>query len=458
MEKVKAILEKAKTILIQLKDKAVELWKKLVKKIKELNISKVKEICKKTANFVCKHKRYFIAGTLFVVFSLAIIFGAGKGNNPFGNLSASGDAGKFEKNKHEDVNTLIENYYVAYASGDREQLVQYIEPLSNNEAEYIELFSSYIEKFTIKNVYTQRGVTEGSYLVSVEMAIKFKGVETEAPGLEFFYVETGREDKLYINNLYSQFNMQVNEYLKDETILAAIHAYEDRAELKELQEKIENEYTNAINSDPALMEMVTTTIARAVSGWMATIEIALNQVPPKGSLSVPDESGDVIVDSEEDTEEEDVLKQEILDVSVTEKVVTIDKTNVRESANTDANLVTTVNAGVELEVIEIDAWGGWTLIKVNDMQGYIRNDLLKTVETEHSVAGLPAYPKVGQIVVIMEDQNAYIKMDENATVIANLKIGTTVTVEMSYANGWSKVSWDDGLMVGYVLTAVLKLD
>lgn len=463
MENLKIILDKLKVYTGKIKDFVIKIINKVVNKTKEIDWSTLKKNGKKTFDFIIRHKRYFGAGILFVAFSLLLIFGAGKGSSLFGDTGASGDAGKFEKNKHEDVNELIQNYYDAYADGDRERLVQYVEPLSNNEAEYIKLFSSFVEHFTVKNVYTQQGISEGSYLVSVEMAIKFVGVETEAPGMEFFYVETGRENKLYINNLYSQFNMQVNEYIKNEEVLAAIYAYEDRAELKEIQLRIEEEYSTAMNSDEKLVEMVTTTIARAISGWMSSIEIVVNQMPPQGNLSNKDDSTEQEdnTEQEENTEPEeevDVPKQEILNVQVVEKVVTIDKVNVRETADQDANLITTVEAGVTLEVVSIDAWGGWTCVKVGENTGYIRNDLIETVETEHSVAGKPAYPSIGQVVVLTQNQNAYVTMDEANTVIANLKLGTTVTVEMSYANGWSKVSWENGAMVGYVPTAVLKLD
>ena len=455
MDKIKVVFDKLKTHAVKIKDVIVKYTDKVVKKAKELDLTTVKKYLKKATDFVILHKRYFCAGLLFVVFCLLMILATGKGNSVFDNSSASGDAGKFEKNKHEDVNQLIENYYAAYADGDCEQLVQYIEPLSHNEAEYIKLFSGFIENITVKNVYTQQGVNEGSYLVSVEMAIKFHGVDTEAPGMEFFYIQTGREDKLYIDNLYSQFNMQVNEYVKDEAVLAAIYAYEDRTELKEVQIRIEEEYSKAMQADAKLVEMVTTTVARAISAWMTSIEIVVNQAPPQGSLSVKD---DIVPDIDATDKEQEVPKQEILDVVVVEKVVTVDKANLRETADKEANLITTVEAGVTLEVVSIDAWGGWTCVKVDNYTGYIRNDLIETVETEHSVAGKPAYPKIGQVVLLTENQNAYISMDETVTVIANLKLGTAVTVEMSYANGWSKVSWDDGAMVGYVLTAVLKLD
>ena len=49
------------------------------------------------------------------------------------------------------------------------------------------------------------------YLVSVSMEIKFTGVDTTAPGLDFFYVRTNDDGTLYIDNLYSQYNLANQE-------------------------------------------------------------------------------------------------------------------------------------------------------------------------------------------------------------------------------------------------------
>ena len=412
-----------------------------------------------------RYKRYFAAGAIFTAFVFMVIFGTGKepfrGWNPAGNL----EDGVIAVNKEEAVSALVNNYYSAYAEGDRELLSQYAEPISKNEADYIALFSGFIESITVKNVYTYPGVKEGSYLVSVEMEYKFVGVETTAPGLDFFYVETGKEQKLYINNLYSQFNMQSHEYIRtNQEVLTAIYAYNSLQELKDIQMRVEKAYMEAIAQDDALNEMVTVTVSKAISDWMSSIEIVINQDPPQGNLGIQDavtddeQDGNQEANGNNNGEQNQPPQQEMLDVEVVEKVVTIDNTNVRDAASKDGNLIRTVPAGTELEVVCIDDWGGWTCVKIDGKNGYIRNDLIKTVETQHSVAGLPAYPKVDQIVLLISDQKAFVLMDDTATVIATLKLGTSVTVEMSYANGWSKVSWDNGMMVGYVPTAVLKLD
>ncbi len=465
LSKVKPFLDKVKSVLVKGKDILVTAGKAIIHKIKNIDYNKIRMNIKKAIDYVIRYKRYFGAGVIFVAFVLMIIFGTGKepfrGWNPAGNV----EEGILAVNKYEDVNALINNYYTAYAEGDRELLSQYAEPISKNEADYIALFSGFIESVTVKNVYTYPGVKEGSYLVSVEMEYKFVGVETTAPGLDFFYVETGKEQKLYINNLYSQFNMQSHEYIRtNEEVLTAIYSYNELQELKDIQVRIEKDYMEAMAKDDALNEMVMVTVSRAISDWMSTIEIVVNQDPPQGNLGIQDAVSDDEQDNNQDAEgdnngdENESPKQEILDVDVVEKVVTIDNTNVRDAASKEGNLIKTVPAGTELEVVGIDDWGGWTCVKIDGKNGYIRNDLIKTVETQHSVAGLPAYPKVGQMVLLISDQKAYVKMDDTTTVIATLKLGASVTVEMSYANGWSKVSWDNGMMVGYVPTAVLKLD
>ena len=255
-------------------------------------------------------------------------------------------------------------------------------------------------------------------------------------------------------------NMQIKEYLTDERIMAAITAYEKRDEVKALQVAVQEDYAKAVEEDEQLSAMISTTVGRAVTEWMATITIVQDQIPPQGNLSahvsedIEQEDG---TPEEGDGTSEEEQGQVILDVAVTEQVQTKDKVNIRTAADTNSNVVTTVEAGTVLNVYGIDSWGGWTCVIVSEgVSGYIRNDFLTTIATEYSVAGQPYYPAVGQTVVLNQDQNVMTRMYSDVSVIANLKLGTSVTVEMSYANGWSKIAWDN--MVGYVPTAVLKLD
>ena len=123
---------------------------------------------------------------------------------------------------------LLNSYYTAYASDNLETLEQIARPISNNEKSYIGVLSQYYESIQNIKYYSKAGLTEGSYFVSVYNEIKFYGVDTLAPTLDFFYVETDDEGKLYINNLYSIFNLSFAENTMDSDVYAVVQKYTAR--------------------------------------------------------------------------------------------------------------------------------------------------------------------------------------------------------------------------------------
>ena len=52
------------------------------------------------------------------------------------------------------------------------------------------MYSQYVEAYQSIRCYTKQGLDDKSYLVSVYLEMKFAGVDTVAPGLSFFYVQT----------------------------------------------------------------------------------------------------------------------------------------------------------------------------------------------------------------------------------------------------------------------------
>lgn len=178
----------------------------------------------KIKNFCIDKKRYIGAVGLFIIFVLILAFMA-KPVEPKGSTNGTEITGNIAENFQFDkdyavdedtaMNELLNSYYTAYASDDLETLEQIARPISNNEKSYIGVLSQYYESIQNMKYYSKAGLTEGSYFVSVYNEIKFYGVDTLAPTLDFFYVETDDEGKLYINNLYSIFNLSFAENTMD---------------------------------------------------------------------------------------------------------------------------------------------------------------------------------------------------------------------------------------------------
>ena len=114
--------------------------------------------------------------------------------------------------------------------------------MSDNEKSYIGVVSQYYESVNDITPYTKNGLKKGTYFVSVKNSIKFTGVDTQAPTLDFFYIETGKDGKLFINNVYSNFNRTYCENELDDDIMELISKYTASSEFADLHEDVQKAY------------------------------------------------------------------------------------------------------------------------------------------------------------------------------------------------------------------------
>ncbi len=400
---------------------------------------------KKITNTLMENKRYVFAGVLLIFFIVVLCVFGGKAvnkNNASGDAVASGNAGSILANNNEEIKSLIANYYDAYANGDIEAILNYALPVSENELSYISLYSEYVDHYSINNIYTKQGVDENSFLVSVDMSIKFNGADKEAPGLDFFYVTKMADGSFYIDNLYSQFNLQTKEYLTEDQITDCIKKYESRDEIIAVQTDIQAAYEEAILNDENLDDLINKDLSNAISDWMASITLIQNQNAPENILVAGDENDD----------NEDVITEDS-SIKVVEEAVTTSKCNMREKASTSADTIMTLKEGAKVVILNMNTWGDWSHVKVNGKKGYVRNDLLKTIATEYTVSGTGDYPSEGDKVELKETTNLLRKMKDDAGVVSSLVAGTKVKIVMIYQNGYAKVT-NNG-KTGYVKTSTL---
>ncbi len=414
---------------------------------------------KKVVEFINTNKRYVIAAGALLCFVLILFFAVGKGGLFIGKKSSSGDALKFVENKDKEITTLFENYYEAYAAGDVKALASYAAPISDNECEYIELFSSYIKAYKIDKIYTQQGIDENSCLAMVEIDIEFEGVKTTAPGLDCFYITGIRTGHLYINNLYSQFNLGTHEYVTEDQINTCIKKFVMRSEVAELQEKVDKRYEEAILKDEDLDFLINSTMSVAINDLMSSLKLLQNQMPPVVVIgdSTDDDSGD---DSDDAGEGEDEPEPEEIvidpELEITEYAITTDEVNVRFGASKDKKAIGKAAAGAKVIVIAVDPWGEWSYVQVNDdLKGFIRNDFLITQDNDEAITGLPGYPeKDAKATIVTDGAELVTSMKEyNRTIITKLTEGTQVTVITAYRNGFVKVMVNG--KTGYILLTTI---
>ena len=180
---------------------------------------------------------------------------------------------EYTDDKKDEITQLLQNYYTAYVSADLDTLANIAYPMTDNEKSYIGVVSQYYETVSDITVYSKAGLENGSYFVSVENNIKFYGVDTVAPTLDFFYIATDDNGQLYINNVYSNFNRTYAEEELDSGIVSLISKYTSDSDFANLQESVQSKYDEAVNSDANLKEMLETTLTGAIKQWYTTVRV-----------------------------------------------------------------------------------------------------------------------------------------------------------------------------------------
>ena len=329
------------------------------------------EKLKKFTDFFLKYRRYFCAAVLFVILVVILVKCTGpqkdqketqNGTQGVTQTTEYQEIGKLQKDADAELVTLMENYYAAYAGGDTDSLEMIAQPLSDNEKSYITTFSEYYEDYQNITCYSTKGATDDSYLVSVCYDLKFKGVDTPAPGMDFFYVERDGKGNLIINNIYSAYNFNFLDQDLDANLYSLILAYEKSDEVVALQKEVQTSYNEAVKSDEKLANMVGGTLRNAMAKWRETIVSNTEETQTTEST-----------EKKEDTQKSDSKKS-------TGTVKTKDICNVRKSPSTDGELLGKVDIGVELKKLGTE--GDWTKVKFQGETGYVKSEFVKEVSSK----------------------------------------------------------------------------
>jgi hypothetical protein len=355
----------------------------------------------------------------------------------------------YEKDEYQEINTLIENYYAAYAEGDLDTLIRYASPMTDKEKSYITVYSQYVERYDNIVCYTKTGADDTSYIVSVALDVKFKDVDTEAPGLDFFYVRTSENGEVYIDNVYSQFNLQYQENALDDTISQLIASYQTGEDVVALLASVQTRYEAALEQDENLRNMVENTLIQAIADWS-------NQQAQVDEQNRQEAQAQVEGQESEDTpsEEETTEPAAAENTSETEQkawVYATDGINIRESADENSAVLASATKGSELRQLAVTE-DGWSKVKTGEIVGYARTEYLSEQKPESSSS--TASLEEGTRIYLTETVNVRESMSESANRVGVAYAGDTVTVVMSYDEGWTKVNWDG--KIGYIKTEVLS--
>ena len=327
---------------------------------------------------------------------------------------------EYTDDKKDEITQLLQNYYTAYVSADLDTLANIAYPMTDNEKSYIGVVSQYYETVSDITVYSKAGLENGSYFVSVENNIKFYGVDTVAPTLDFFYIATDDNGQLYINNVYSNFNRTYAEEELDSGIVSLISKYTSDSDFANLQESVQSKYDEAVNSDANLKEMLETTLTGAIKQWYTTVRVdnstqtteqsteqtteqsseqqADDKAAADQSSQATDQNAQNTADQNaQNTQNTDQAAQNTTDQSAQNAqntdqtaqdtqpseyaVQTTDVVNVRAIADPNGKLLGKLTEGVKLTAY--GTYGEWTKISYSGSEngvGFIKTELLKTVE------------------------------------------------------------------------------
>lgn len=404
--------------------------------------------------FIREHIRYFAAGALVVVLVIVLAMCAkpkGSDSDVVVNATESTQATEeaYQVDANENINALITQYYTAYAAGDVTTLSSIATPISANEQSYIGLFSQYVDEYQNIKCYTKTGLDENSYLVSVSMEIKFTGVDTTAPGLDFFYVRTNDDGSLYIDNLYSQYNLANQENALDTSIQNLIGQFESESDVMALQSEVQTRYDEALAADENLTNMIQTTIPAAIKDWVSQMaaQAATEQTEAAEATEQPQET----------EQQEEIIQQ-------TDTLATKDRVNVRAAADVESEKLGTLDQGTVVTRTAIA--GDWSVIDYNGTAGYVKNefltyDLPDTTADSNSDSSADdsdstnvASIAEGTVIMLQNTTNIRSGMSEDSSKVGTAYAGEKVTVVMSYAEGWTKVKWNGE--TGYIKTSLLQ--
>lgn len=277
------------------------------------------------------------------------------------------------ENAYVNVNDMIRGFYNALASGDMDTIRSVKDYNSDKEIITYEKKSEFIERYDNIKCYTKPGIEENSYFVYVTYDVKIRDIETEAPGLNAFYVYTSEDGSLKIDGD------------TEENIKAAFKLVTNQDDVVDLYNKIDVNYNEAIASDEALeqfMSELPQVLKESVGVALAKLETQDETPDTPQTETVPASEPESSQPAEEEAPPEP--EQPLENKTVNQIVRTTDTVNVRSSDSEEADKIGKAQSGTELMRIE-ERVNGWSKVIFEDKEAYIKSDYLEVITAEVTV-------------------------------------------------------------------------
>lgn len=338
-----------------------------------------------------------------------------------------------EKDAVPEINELFTVYHKAMVEGDTatmEKLVYYMDATEILRAAET---SKYIESYPPLEIYTKAGPKEGTYIAYVYGEIKFYDYDKPVPGMRVYYVCTNEDGELYINEDGEESDNELH-YMRE------IQLQED---VIDLNNKAAEAYNKMMVDDPKLADFLLE--------LKAEIEKNVGEALARAEQSEEPEEGTEEETSEETAEEEPV--------EVVTKVKTTDVVNIRTSDSETADKLGKAAVGDEFELLE-EKGNGWSKVKYDGGEAYIKSDFLEPSETMTASAteqngdeeeesqeqqtedDNSDSAEVTGTVTVKENVRIRSGASENAEKITTAYKGDKLDVIMKQADGWTKIKYN----------------
>lgn len=335
-------------------------------------------------------------------------------------------ANSLSTEEHPEINNLIQTYFDSMANNDVETLKTILAEMHPEDEASVKTGSEYTESYNNIVCYTKPGKTENSYVVFASYEAKFVGINTTAPGLLSFYVQTKEDGSLYIQN---KLEDGLKEYIQNIVV--------EDTEVANLFEASQKRYEQALADDTALKEFVAglENAETKVSEENAEQPVE-NTEQPEETTEQPDENTEQKSDEASDNNEQ---KQESTAAYVKAK----ENVNVRNDASETADAIGKLLGGETAE--KTGEKDGWICINYKGQPGYVKADFVESTsdgtgsvskETTENTSAEKTYVYVKETVNIREG------MSQDSDKVGTAYTGDKYVKIQDYEDGWTKIEYN----------------
>ncbi|WP_026497154.1 SH3 domain-containing protein [Butyrivibrio sp. WCD3002] len=381
---------------------------------------------------------------------------------------------ELEKNAYDDVNSLMNTYFSAYASGDMDTIKSIYQGLESTEELRLSEVSKYITSIPTVDVYTKPGPVEGSYVAYVYTEVLFEGYTTALPGMQTMYVCTNEAGNLYING--DVVDDRVTDYISNISLQADVVDLNNSvaAQYNDIIAAHENLATFLSDMSANIQVSVGEALAAIESGEVPAAEGASEEGETQEGEAQEGESAEETTEETAEAQETDVAEAEATEETTEEtaeestpavtKIKAKDVVNIRSSDSETADKLAKTEIGEVYTQLEARA-NGWSKIEYNGGTAFVKSEYFEevaedgdTAEAQETTEETTTEETQTETAENTENKS---KVDSSATgklrvsetvrlrksqstdsdVLYTIYAGDTVDVKQQYANGWAKVEY-----------------